>query len=122
MTPLPPPEGLVVAFYGDDFTGSAAVMEVLTFAGLPTVLFLAPPTAADLARFPGARAIGIAGDARTRGPDWMDGHLPQIFAALRATGAPVIHYKVCSTMDSAPHVGSRSGGPPRSDCRLAGSR
>ena len=34
------PDGLLVAFYGDDFTGSAATMEVLTFAGLPTVLFL----------------------------------------------------------------------------------
>ncbi len=106
MTGPLPPDGLVVAFYGDDFTGSAAVMEVLTFAGLPTVLFLVPPTAADLARFPGARAIGIAGDARTRGPDWMDGHLPKVFAALRATGARVIHHKVCSTMDSAPHIGS----------------
>ena len=36
---MPLPDGLV-AFYGDDFTGSAAVMEVLAFAGLPTVLFL----------------------------------------------------------------------------------
>ncbi len=38
------PDGRLVAFYGDDFTGSAAVMEVLTFAGLPTVLFLDTPT------------------------------------------------------------------------------
>src|SRR4028119_2026497 len=40
------PDGLLVSFYGDDFTGSTAVMEVLTFAGLPTVLFLGVPTGA----------------------------------------------------------------------------
>ena len=38
------PDGLLLSFYGDDFTGSAAVMEVMTFAGLPTVLFVGPPT------------------------------------------------------------------------------
>ena len=41
----PLPDGLLVAFYGDDFTGSTAAMEVLAFAGLPTVLFLDTPTA-----------------------------------------------------------------------------
>ena len=30
-------------FYGDDFTGSTAVMEVLSFAGVSTMLFLEPP-------------------------------------------------------------------------------
>ena len=34
----------LLAYYGDDFTGSADVMEVLTWAGLRTVLFLEPPT------------------------------------------------------------------------------
>ncbi|MDF2999871.1 MAG: type effector Hrp-dependent outer, partial [Xanthobacteraceae bacterium] len=34
------PDGPLVAFYGDDYTGSSAVMEVLSFAGLHTVLFL----------------------------------------------------------------------------------
>jgi len=96
----------VLAFYGDDFTGSGAVMEVLSFAGLPTVLLLEPPTAELVARFPGARAIGLAGDARTRSPGWMRVELPAIFAGLRALGAPILHYKVCSTLDSAPHVGS----------------
>ena len=43
------PEGLLLSFYGDDFTGSTSVMEALTFAGLPTVLFLDVPTAAQLA-------------------------------------------------------------------------
>jgi uncharacterized protein YgbK (DUF1537 family) len=38
-------DGPLVAFYGDDFTGSSASMEVLAFAGLPTVLFLDLPGA-----------------------------------------------------------------------------
>jgi uncharacterized protein YgbK (DUF1537 family) len=38
------PDGLLLAFYGDDFTGSSAVMEVMTFAGLPAVMFVEPPT------------------------------------------------------------------------------
>jgi uncharacterized protein YgbK (DUF1537 family) len=100
------PEGPLVAWYGDDFTGSAAVMEVLTFSGFPSVLFFDVPDRAMLARFGDLRGIGIAGDARARSPEWMAAHLPPVYAALRATGAPVVHYKVCSTFDSAPHVGS----------------
>jgi uncharacterized protein YgbK (DUF1537 family) len=100
------PQGPLVAWVGDDFTGAAAVMETLEDAGLPAVLFLDVPDGALLARFSGRRGIGIATDARTRDPDWMAARLPRAFAALQATGAPVVHYKVCSTMDSAPHVGS----------------
>jgi uncharacterized protein YgbK (DUF1537 family) len=36
----------------------------------------------------------------------MDRHLPPIYDALRRLGAPILHYKVCSTLDSAPHIGS----------------
>lgn len=100
------PDGLLLTWYGDDFTGSGAVMETLELGGVPAVLFLDVPTPDLLARFPGRRAIGIAGDARSRSPDWMDAHLPRIFAALRSLGAPVLHHKICSTFDSAPHVGS----------------
>lgn len=100
------PGGRLIAFYGDDFTGSAATMEVLTFAGLPTVLFLDTPTEAQVARFAGYRGIGIAGVARSRSPGWMEENLPEAFEALARLEAPIAHYKVCSTFDSAPHVGS----------------
>lgn len=104
--PRPLPAGPLVAFYGDDFTGSSAAMEVLAFAGLETVLFLSPPSPERLAAFASSRAIGVAGIARAQNPDWMDRHLPPVFRLLAAIGAPVAHYKVCSTFDSAPHVGS----------------
>lgn len=104
MTALP--DGLLVAWYGDDFTGSAAVMEVLTFAGLPSVLFLEEPTAGRLARFTGLRGIGVASTARAHGTAWMDAHLPAALGALAGLAAPVTHYKMCSTLDSSPEIGS----------------
>ncbi|MFC4299847.1 four-carbon acid sugar kinase family protein [Castellaniella hirudinis] len=100
------PEGPLVAFYGDDFTGSSAAMEALAFAGFETILFLSPPTPERLAHFSHYRGIGIASVARSRSPEWMDKHLPAAFEQLASTGAPIVHYKVCSTFDSAPHVGS----------------
>lgn len=100
------PEGPLVAFYGDDFTGSSAAMEVLAFAGLETILFLAPPTKERLKDFSAYRGIGIAGVARARSPEWMDANLPPIFELLAQVGSPVVHYKVCSTFDSAPHIGN----------------
>lgn len=100
------PDGLLLAFYGDDFTGSSAVMEVMTFAGLPAVMFVESPTPAQLRRFSNYRAVGIASVARAQSPSWMDAHLPSAFRALAELKAPVNHYKVCSTLDSSPTVGS----------------
>lgn len=95
-----------LAYYGDDFTGSTDVLDVLVRAGIPTVLLLTDPTPALLDRFPEARAVGVAGMSRAKSPDWMDRNLPPLFEKLRDLGAPFVHYKVCSTFDSAPHVGS----------------
>jgi 3-oxoisoapionate kinase len=97
---------LLLAFYGDDFTGSTDAMEVLQWAGLRTVLFLEPPSPAQLARFEGLRAFGVAGLSRTMTPREMDHELAPALAALQQSGAPLVHYKICSTFDSAPQVGS----------------
>ncbi len=95
-----------ITWFGDDFTGSAAVMEVLAFAGVPSVLFTDVPDAPLVARFAGARAVGIASTARSHGPDWMRAHLAAPLRWLHDRGAPILHYKICSTFDSAPTVGS----------------
>ena len=100
------PSALLLAYYGDDFTGSTDVMEALSLAGLRTVLFLKPPTPEQLARFPGLRAFGIAGGSRAMSPEEMETELPCAFEALKASGAPIIHYKTCSTFDSSPKTGS----------------
>jgi uncharacterized protein YgbK (DUF1537 family) len=104
--PTPLPQGPLVAFYGDDFTGSSAAMEAFAWQGLKSVLFLDLPSPERLAEFADYRCIGIAGIARSKSPTWMDAHLPVIFERLAQTGAPVIQYKVCSTFDSAPQTGS----------------
>lgn len=97
---------LVLAFYGDDFTGSTDAMEALARNGMPTVLFLETPTASQLARFPNMRALGVAGISRSQSPQWMDEHLPPVFERLRAFRPAICHYKVCSTFDSSPAIGS----------------
>jgi 3-oxoisoapionate kinase len=97
---------LLYTFYGDDFTGSTDVLEQLASNGVSTVLYLTPPTPAHLAAFPDVEAIGIAGDSRSRSPQWMSAHLPSILATLRSFSAPLVHYKVCSTFDSSPNHGS----------------
>ena len=100
------PDKPVLAWLGDDFTGAAAVMEVLAFAGLPSVLFLHAPAPARMADFPNMQGIGIASMARTYSPARMDDELPALFDRLGQTGARLIQYKTCSTLDSAPHIGS----------------
>lgn len=97
---------LLLAYYGDDFTGSTDVMDVLARAGLRTVLFMEPPSGAQLAPFRALRAFGVAGGSRSLSPEDMDRTLPPALEALRASGAPLVHYKVCSTFDSSPQIGS----------------
>lgn len=97
---------MLLSFYGDDFTGSTDVMESLALHGVNTVLFTRIPSAEEQARFAGFDAVGIAGTSRSQTPDWMDQHLPPCFEWLRQLGARFSHYKVCSTFDSAPHVGN----------------
>lgn len=105
MAPLPLDKP-IFSFYGDDFTGSTDALEALAANGIPAVLFLRPPDADDLREFAGCRAVGIAGDSRSRSPEWMRGALPLVFERLREIGAPVVQYKVCSTFDSSPETGS----------------
>ncbi len=98
---------LLLAFYGDDFTGSADAMEALTLNGVPTLLFLGQPDPALLkGRLKSVRAVGVAGISRTMTPEQMDGELPGQFQMLKDLGAPVIHYKVCATFDSSTRIGS----------------
>ncbi|HWH48826.1 MAG TPA: four-carbon acid sugar kinase family protein [Burkholderiales bacterium] len=98
---------LLLAFYGDDFTGSTDAMEALALSGLRTVLFLSPPTPEFLhQKFPTLRCIGVAGTSRAMSPAEMDAQLEPVLRELWSLGAPLTHYKVCSTFDSAPEVGS----------------
>jgi uncharacterized protein YgbK (DUF1537 family) len=102
----PPADRLLVSYYGDDFTGSTDALESLTAAGVRTALFIQPPDEAGLTRHPGLRAVGVAGLTRSMPPDPMEAELVPAFERLRGLGAPFVHYKVCSTFDSSPTIGS----------------
>jgi uncharacterized protein YgbK (DUF1537 family) len=97
---------LLLSYYGDDLTGSTDVMEALSLGGVPTVLFTKIPDGELLARFAKYRAIGLAGTSRSETPAWMDANLAPAFGWLKTLGSIVTHYKVCSTFDSSPTVGS----------------
>jgi 3-oxoisoapionate kinase len=98
---------LLLAFYGDDFTGSADAMEALTINGVKTALFLGHPTEERLkASRPDLQAVGISGTSRTMTPAQMDEELPGQFALLDSLQPRLIHYKVCATFDSSPKIGS----------------
>jgi uncharacterized protein YgbK (DUF1537 family) len=97
---------LLLAFYGDDFTGSTDALEQLTLAGIRAALFIEAPSVAQLKRFPNLQAVGVAGMTRSLAPDAMEKELAPALKKLKALGARHVHYKVCSTFDSSPKVGS----------------
>lgn len=97
---------LLIAFYGDDFTGSTDALEFLSRSGIKTVLFIETPSAAQLARYPELQAIGVAGMSRTMSPAEMEAELQPAFETLAGLNPRHVHYKVCSTFDSSPAIGS----------------
>src|SRR6266550_8187542 len=97
---------LLLAFYGDDFTGSTDALEFLSRAGAKTVLFIEPPTPEQLGRYKDLDAIGVAGMTRSMNPAVMEKELRPAFESLKKLGAKHIHYKVCSTFDSSPVIGN----------------
>ena len=97
---------LLLAFYGDDFTGSTDALEQLALAGIRAALFIGPPEPGQLKRFPGLQAVGVAGMTRSLAPGPMRRELRPALKKLKALGARHVHYKVCSTFDSSPKVGN----------------
>lgn len=100
-------DDLLLAYYGDDLTGSTDAMEALGLSGVRTALFLEPPSEDDLTgRFDDLQAVGVAGRSRSMTPEKMDEVLPEHFGQLGDLEPPLVQYKVCSTFDSSPDVGS----------------
>jgi uncharacterized protein YgbK (DUF1537 family) len=97
---------LKIAFYGDDFTGSTDALEFLNRSGISTVLFIDVPTLTQLSRYPDLQAIGVAGMTRAQSPSEIENTLYPAFEALKALNPSHVHYKVCSTFDSSPTIGS----------------
>lgn len=93
-------------FFGDDFTGATDTLAHLARAGLRTVLFLRVPDPAMLAHAGPLDAVGIAGATRAASPDVIRETLTDVAECMTSLGVRLMHYKVCSTFDSAPRVGN----------------
>ncbi|MDH2328161.1 four-carbon acid sugar kinase family protein [Cereibacter sp. SYSU M97828] len=92
-------------WYGDDFTGATDTLASIAQRGRRAFLFLGVPSAAHLAEVPDLDAIGIAGAARTMAPDAMRAELAPVAAFFRQR-VRLLHYKCCSTFDSAAGTGN----------------
>lgn len=93
-------------WYGDDFTGATDTLATLARRGQRAFLFLGVPDARQLAEAGDLDAVGIAGAARTMSPAEMRAELEPVGAFFRALGVRILHYKCCSTFDSAPGRGN----------------
>lgn len=92
-----------IVFVGDDFTGASDTLATLAERGATVRLFLDAP---DETEAEGLDAVGIATDLRTRSPEEIAARLNSLAPAIGRLSPRFVHYKVCSTFDSAPHVGS----------------
>jgi len=97
---------LLLAFYGDDFTGSTDAMEALYKKGYRTVLYLTPPSKEILEKNPELQCIGVAGTGRAKDNQGLEKEIKPIMQNLSNSGARIVHYKTCSTFDSSPEIGS----------------
>lgn len=93
-------------WYADDFTGATDTLAVAARSGLRSILFLSLPEPTRLGRVGALDAIGIAGSARTMNPQAMQAFLPEVGRFFASLGVAVLHYKCCSTFDSAPESGN----------------
>lgn len=93
-------------WYGDDFTGSTDTLATLAERGFRALLFLRQPNEAQLAAAGPLDAIGIAGASRAMAPEAILAELTGIGRFFAGRGVELMHYKCCSTFDSAPHIGS----------------
>jgi len=96
-----------VAFYGDDFTGSTDALRQFERGGLRSVLLVELPPAHELRTLASRYdVIGVAGIARSLAPNDQEAAIRPILTALCDLGPRVVQYKICSTADSSPHLGS----------------
>jgi 3-oxoisoapionate kinase len=93
-------------WYGDDFTGATDTLATWAERGFRALLFLREPTPEQLAAAGPLDVIGIAGATRSMPPAAATTHLDAAGRFFAAQGVELLHYKCCSTFDSAPHVGS----------------
>lgn len=103
-SPVAPSPGY--GWYGDDLTGATDTLATIARRGRRAFLFLDVPTTEQVAAVGSLDAIGVAGAARTMSPDAMREALPPVARLFSELQVPLVHYKCCSTFDSAPDIGN----------------
>ena len=93
-----------ICFYGDDFTGSADALINFHRFGLRAALLLAPAVSPELAA--DRDVLGVAGVSRSLPAEQMEAEIRPVFEVFRDLRPAVVQYKVSSTFDSSPEVGS----------------
>jgi 3-oxoisoapionate kinase len=93
-------------WYGDDFTGATDTLATWAERGYRALLFLREPKAEHLAAVGPLDVIGMAGATRSLSPAVAMAELDMAGRFFAEQRVELLHYKCCSTFDSAPHVGS----------------
>jgi 3-oxoisoapionate kinase len=97
----------LACFYGDDFTGSTDALGQFARFGWRSVLLLSLEALEQaMGELDDFDVVGVAGITRSLSADALAAELRHGFAALARLRPRVVQYKVCSTFDSGPDVGS----------------
>lgn len=95
-----------IIFCADDFTGASDTLATLARAGRSARLFLSVSEAETASKLGNLDAVGLASSLRSmersKGHKAMEG----IAEGLALLGAPMAHFKICSTFDSSPQIGN----------------
>lgn len=91
---------------GDDFTGATDTLATIAERGHRAFLFLDAPDRAMLDAAGPLAAVGIATATRTLKNEALRDALRPLARVFDALGVRLLHYKCCSTFDSAPETGN----------------
>ncbi len=97
---------LKVLYVADDFTGASDTLATLSRAGLRTLLYPGVPDMERHTDFGGLDALGVATGLRGVDPEEGRRTMLELAAQLKPIDAEFVHFKVCSTFDSAPETGN----------------
>lgn len=93
-------------WFGDDFTGATDTLATISGRGHRAFLFLDVPDPGRLRSVGPLDAVGIASASRSMTPHASRGAVVPAGRFFRDLGVRLVHYKCCSTFDSAPVVGN----------------
>lgn len=97
-----------VGWFGDDFTGASDTLGTYAEAGISAALLTRIATPQQLERLGPVVALGLAGKTRALDREAMVEALAPVGPFFAGLGIRLLHYKCCSTFDSAPDIGNLS--------------